>query len=624
MNMTFKTLAAMCALALGLTGCTNDSGSSSEEGTSTVENPKSTMPPVSGIEPMKEAEIVSSTNCKITLSNEEIKCEGSGAKVSENTISITSGGVYELTGKSTDIKILIEADNAEVTLVLNGAEISSTSGSVIECESAKLFTICSVANTNNVISDCANYSFAEGKDEPDAAVFSRSDTVITGSGGLSINGLYKDAVKCKDGLSISCGKLDIRSVDDGITGKDYAVIYNGEISVKSGGDGIKSTNSEDEGRGYITIADGTIDVESQTDAIQAETYLTISGGKFSVKAGGDAADEEISASSGGLFDRDFRGRLKFDTGSASTSSDEQSDSCKGLKSGGNISISGGEFNIISADDSIHSNGSVIIDDGTFQLSSCDDGIHADESLEINGGTIDVIKSYEGLEGKNITINGGVINVKAVDDGLNAAGGDNGSFFGFGSSDEYYICISGGEITVDADGDGIDSNGTIAQSGGSLTIFGPTDNANGAIDYEKSYALSGGVLIALGSQGMAQAPSALSQPCLSVKSSVDAGSILEVRNSDGSTILSVTTSKKCQSLIFSCDAIVSGESYSIYCNNSLVKTVTASDGVSGDGASGNGFGGGRFNRDENDSPNNPNNNNDKNDNRNDNNRPNGRR
>lgn len=598
MNMTFKTLAAMCALAFGLTGCTNDTSSSSEESSSTVENPKSTQPPVSGIEPMKEAEIVNSTNCKILLSNEEIKCDGSGAAVSENTIKITSGGVYELSGKSTDTKILIETVDAEVTLVLNGVEISASNGSVIDCESAKLLTICSVADTRNYISDSANYSFPDDEDEPDAAVFSRSDTVITGSGELSISGLYKDAIKCKDGLSISCGKLSVKSVDDAITGKDYTVVYDGNISVTAGGDGIKSTNSVDENSGYVTISNGTIDIDSQNDGIQAETFLTISGGKISVRAGGEEAYAEIQKSENGFIDRDLRSRFKIKTSSDSASVNDVSDSCKGLKAGGDISIRGGELNIVSADDSIHSSGSVIIDNGTFELSSCDDGIHADESLEINGGKIDVTKSFEGLEGKNITINGGNINVKAVDDGLNAAGGDNASIFGFGTSDEYYICISGGEITVDADGDGIDSNGTVAQSGGSLTIFGPTDNANGAIDYEKSYALSGGVLIALGSQGMAQAPSALSQPCLSVKSSVSAQSLLELRNSSGNTILSVTTPKNCQSLIFSCEEIVSGESYDIYCNNALIKTVTASDGVSGDGASGNGFGGGRFNRDDN--------------------------
>lgn len=601
MKMTFKTLAAMCALTFGLTGCTNDSGSSSSDNaSSSLEASDKSKFSVSGIEPVKEEEILSSTDCKINFSDSEVKGEGIGAEINGNVVTIMSPGVYELTGSSSDAKIIIEAEGADVKLLLNGINLTSQSGAVIDCESAKLLTICSVGNTKNVISDTVNYTFPDGDDEPDAAIFSRSDTAISGSGELVVNGLYKDAIKCKDGLSISCGKLIINAEDDGITGKDYTVVYDGDISITSGGDGIKSTNSNDEALGYVTIMDGTINIACMNDGIQAENLLTISGGNISVKAGGDVADEEITASSSDIFDRDFRNKF-FGQGGSSSSNTESSDSCKGLKADGDISISGGEFNITSADDCIHSNSSVTIDNGTFELSSCDDGIHADESLVINGGTINITKSYEGLEGKNITISGGTICVRAVDDGINAAGGDNGSFFGFGTaSSEYYISISGGEITINADGDGIDSNGTIAQSGGTLTIYGPTNSANGAIDYESSYALSGGTLIALGAQGMAQAPSALSQPCLSITGNVSANSTIEIRDANGNMVLSTTTPKACQSLIFSCEDFVSGSDYQIYANNTLLKTVTATDGVAGGGTSGNGFGGmggGRFNPDD---------------------------
>ncbi len=180
-----------------------------------------------------------------------------------------------------------------------------------------------------------------------------------------------------------------------------------------------------------------------------------------------------------------------------------------------------------------------------------------------------------------------------------AGGDNGSFFGFNSgSDEYYISISGGNITINAGGDGIDSNGTIALSGGYVVVYGSVDNGNGAIDYEKSFAVSGGEMIALGSSGMAQAPGTLSQPCLSIYADVSADSKIEVRDSSGNVLMSTTTPKKCSSLIFTSDKFTSGESYSIYANNTLLSTVTAEIGVSGGGASANGrfgggFGGGRF-------------------------------
>lgn len=602
MKMTFRTLAAMCAMAFGLSGCTNDntsqSGSSNELWTSSGTEQVS----VDGITPPEEAEMLEQVTCSVEFSDAEIKVEGTGAAVDGNTVTISSAGVYSLLGKSSDVKVLINAEKSDVKLLLNGVELTSSNGSVIDCEKAKQLTLCVVGSTKNTISDTDNYTFAAGENEPDAAIFSRSDTVITGSGELAVNGQYKDAIKCKDGLTIGGGKLSITSAADAITGKDYAVVYGGEISIVSGGDGIKSTNSTDEGRGYVTVTDGSLDIESEKDGIQAETLLTISGGEINIKAGGDEANAEIKASERGFDDWDKRGRLPATNGQSTsnqTSTDSEDISCKGLKAGGNISITGGEFNILSADDSIHSNASVTIENGTFALSSCDDGIHADGSLIIKNGTITISKSYEGLEGKCIEISGGKIDLKSVDDGMNATNGSSGNT-GFGNtSKDCYISISGGEITINADGDGIDSNGTIAQSGGSLTVFGPTSSGNGAIDYEGSYAFTGGTLIALGSRGMAQAPSTLSYPCLSVYADVAVNGTIQVRDSSGNTIISVTTPKACQSLVFASDKFKSGSEYKIYSGETLLSTVTATDGVAGGGANGSGFGGGHggFNRDD---------------------------
>ncbi len=652
MNMTFKALAAMCAMVVGLTGCTTDNGSSSGDTEKLIANTGEQHLSVGGIVPTEESEIVKQTTCKIAFSDEEIRIEGSGAKLNGNVVTISDAGVYSLSGKCSDAKIMITAEKKDVKLLFNGVELASESGAVIDCEKAKLLTLCVAGNTKNTVSDSVNYTFENGEDEPDAAIFSRSDTVISGSGELAVNGLYKDALKCKDGLTIGSGTLVLNAADDGITGKDYTVVYGGDITIVSGGDGIKSTNDTDEDRGYVTITDGTINIESEKDGIQAETLLTVTGGDIRIKAGGEAANAEISGTQdfggnhGGFnkgdkpqwgmgekptapadgsappalpegsdgttppelpegFDENRRPWDMQQDASANTDSTEDTTSTKGLKAGGNISISGGTFDVVSADDSIHSNSSIIIEKGEFALSSCDDGIHADDNLTIKDGTINITKSFEGLEGKSIDITGGKIDIKASDDGLNAASkatGASGAMGGFnrGGSDECYISISGGDIVVDVEsGDGIDSNGTIAQTGGSLTIYGPTNNFNSAIDYEGSYAMSGGSLAALGSQGMAQAPSTLSQPCISIYADVAAGSVVELRDSSGSAIMSVTSPKACQSLIFSCDKMTAGSEYSIYSGDTLLKTVTATDGVAGGGASGSGFAGGHggFNRED---------------------------
>lgn len=617
MNMNFKTLAALCAAAFTITGCSADGdkgGQSTSESASgavsglNADNKTSTGASSSAVVNAEQA------TCKAVFSDGEISVDGKNAAVSGNTLTISGAGVFAISGTSSDAKIIIEAaDNDEVTLLFSGADLTSKNGAVIDCENAKVLNLVSAENTQNKLTDSENYTFADGEDEPDACLFSRCDTVYSAENGgtLTVTGNYGDAIKSKDGFTALNGTLEINSADDGITGKDFVVISGGKIVINAEGDGIKSTHDTDEKRGYVTINDGEITINSANDGIQAETVLTVNGGVINVKSGGDAADAEISTSRD-FLDFDNRGERPNGMGgnppdgfnpttqtTAQTTTAESSDSTKGLKAGKSVEIAGGEITVTSADDSVHSNGSVTVRDGTLLLSSCDDGIHADESLTISGGKITVTKSYEALEGKNIEITGGEIDVKATDDGLNAAGGDNGSFFGFNAdSDEYYISISGGNITVNAGGDGIDSNGTIALSGGYVVVYGPVDNVNGAIDYEKSFAVSGGEMIALGSSGMAQAPGTLSQPCLSIYADVSADSKIEVRDSSGNVVMSTTTPKKCSSLIFTSDKFTAGESYSIYANDALLSTVTAEIGVSGGGATANGgfgggFGGGGF-------------------------------
>lgn len=559
--MNFKTLAALCAISMALTGCNAESSDSDStiKSSGSMVSGGNTAPEINiGDIPTHEVKTPSEANCTVEFSSDKASVSGNGASVSGTVVTISSGGIYAVSGDCADGKIIVDAPKNDVCLVLNGLKLTSKQNSVIECTNAKTLTICAAEGTENTLADSAQYSLAAGEDEPDAAIFSKADLAFTGSGKLSVTGNCKDGIKGKDGLSIEGGILEITAADDGITARDYAVIRGGEISITAQNDGIKTTNDTDSSLGYIVMSDG----------------------KLEIKAGGDEANAEISVSNS-PFDWDKR-------------SDNQG-SKKGIKAVGNIQINGGEINVLSADDSIHSNASVTIGGGKLTLSSCDDGIHADENLTISDGEVTVSKSYEGLEGKNIDISGGIISVKSADDGLNAAGGDNGAAFGFTQDKgDYYISISGGDITVDADGDGIDSNGAVAMSGGVVTVFGPTNSGNGALDYEKSFAVSGGTLIALGARGMAQAPSTLAQPCLSIYGDVKAGTELEVRSGD-KAVLSVTARKDCQSLIFTSDKLKSGEEYGIYADGTLLTSVTATDGITGNGAAGEGFnhGGGQF-------------------------------
>lgn len=592
-------------MAILTAGCTTDNGESSGDSPSSSSLQSSSPSGVPSQEIKVEAEkapisssdvLAEAATCTIEFSDSGITASGKGAFASSKAVTISTAGVYYLSGTSSDARIIVEADKSDkVTLVLKGASLKSKNGAVIDCEEAGELVICTAGGTENSLTDGANYTGLDDKGEPDAAIFCRSDLTLLGEGKLTVNANYKDAIKCKDSLQIINGTYTVNSESDGIVGKDSVKVFDGSITIESGKDGIKSSKDNDPELGFVTINGGNINIKSDCDGIQAKTKLTVYGGNIEIVSGGEAAYAEITTEPGDDFGGNHGGRPPFDhdmNNSSGSSSDEETSSTKGLKAGGDIVIYNKEtvVKVTSADDSIHSNANVTISGGQLTLSSCDDGIHSGELLTINNGNISITKSYEGLEGKSIAINGGVVDLKAVDDGMNSAGGDSGDYFGFNSgSEDYYVSISGGEITVNADGDGIDSNGTIAMSGGKLVVYGPTSNNDGAFDYGKSFAVSGGELIALGSAGMAQAPSTLSQPCLSINANVTAGSKLEVKADDGTVILSTTTPKNCQSLIFSSGNFKVGSSYSIYSGSTLLSTVTAENGVSGNGARG--FGGG---------------------------------
>lgn len=452
---------------------------------------------------------------EISLNGGGMTVSGEGVTVDGNQATITAGGAYQIRGSLDDGQIIVDtADEEIVQLILNGATIHNTAGAPLVINNAEEVVIILADGSQNFLSDAAAYTFASAEeDEPNAALFSKADLTIYGSGSLTVTGNYNDGIASKDGLVIAGGVIAVTAVDDGIRGKDYLVVEDGSLTITAQGDGLKADNEEDASKGYIAIEAGVFHITSGGDAVQAQTDVLISGGEFTLLTGGGS-----------------NGRLA------------ETDSAKGIKGVVNVNIDGGTFAIDAADDAVHSNGSLVVNGGAFVITSGDDGMHADASLTINAGSIHISHSYEGIESAVITINGGDIAIVSNDDGLNVAGGVDGSGMnmgpGFGGgpggrpnrggaapggatgqdaftyTGSYYLYINGGTVYIEAAGDGIDVNGAIEMTGGVVVVNGPTEQMNGALDYDALFTITGGFFVAAGSAGMAQAPGAAStQPSL---------------------------------------------------------------------------------------------------------------
>jgi hypothetical protein len=542
----------------------------------------------------------------IKLEGDKITATSSGVIINGSIATIVSSGTYRLNGTLNDGQIVVNSDVEEpIRLILEAVTISNSTGAAINVEQAADKVVIILAEgSQNTLSDASNYVYPSSNvDEPNAALFSNDDLTIYGSGQLTVNGNYNDAVASKDGLVIRDANLIVNAADDGIRGKDYLVILNSTINITSGGDGMKSDNDDPEALGTIQITQSTVNISAEGDGISAKGQVEINSGTFNITTGG---------------------------GSSVAISDDSS--VKGIKSSGSLLINGGTFALNTADDSLHSNGSIIINGGTLTLASGDDGVHADVALEINADSIDITTCYEGLESNLITINGAEIHIKASDDGINGSNGSGktqgGTQFGnvpgagqgrtfpdFGSSgtqstpdasqfgnipggnqngtmpgfpgnsgqaismdSSSQFAMNGGYVYVNAEGDGVDVNGTGIMTGGTLLVDGPTNSGNSALDFN-SYTVTGGLLVAAGSAGMAMAPSTdSSQPSLFVAldNAASAGTLFSLQDETGNVVVAYTPAKPYQTLVVSSPELKLNAAYTVLTGGS--SSGTEKDGL----------------------------------------------
>ena len=506
----------------------------------------------------------------ITGTGKQCDISGKGAKLSGSTLTISKEGVYVLSGTFTDMLIVVSAgEKDKVQLVLDSASIESSNGPAIYLESADKVFITLPDGTESLISDGLDYTVTDGDTALDAAIFSRTDLCINGKGSLGVAGNYKHGVVSKDDLIIVNATLTVNAASTALDGKDCVMMSGASLTITAGSNGVRSDNAEDAARGYVYILDSTLNITAGSDGVQAETLLRAENAIMTIKTGEGSNGTSASSSGNGWDSWGGSGGGR----SSSTSASASSGSWKALKCAGNLEINGGAYVIDAADDCLHANGNLTITDGIFTLASADDGIHADNELLISGGEFVISKSYEGIEASKLTISGGRMDITASDDGLNAAGGADGS----ASADRWgrgmfsnlvgEIIISGGYIHINASGDGIDSNNTILVSGGVTLVSTGNSSANAAFDYDGEATVTGGILVATGGSGMAQSfTAAENQGCMLFGiNGASGGTNLAIVGPEGKVIASFTPDSSYSAVTVTAPGLQVGSTYSVVMN-----------------------------------------------------------
>lgn len=555
--------AAMLASVLALTACSATDATPSADGAVEAIEVTTTTAAAATAENQAshfdadDLDAIGSDVVEITLDGTSAIADSGDVTIDGATVTITAGGTYSLSGALANGEVIVDAgDEDDVTVILDGVDITNSDGAAIAFMNADDAIVYMAEGSTNSLTDGAVYSFPDAEtDEPNATLYSAADLTIAGDGELSVVGNYNDGITSKDGLVIDSGTISVTAADDGIRGKDYVIIEDGTITVEAAGDGIKADNDEDADRGYVQVNDGIVTVTAGDDGVQAETDIIIVNGQVTIDAG--------SVSGTG---RALQGEVM-------------------------VNISGGVVDVTAADDAIHSNNEVAIADGTITVAAGDDGVHGDLSVTIDGGSLTINESFEGIEAEVITINDGFIDITSSDDGLNvasaeaaavttepAAGGRGGGGGGGPAGDEavgeHYIYINGGTTVItilgelNEQGDGIDANGHIEMTGGTVVISGATDTRNSALDYSGgSFEMTGGTIIGTNvdgrnSEGVGVGSSQASL-YVTTGSTVAAGTVVHIENAAGESLVTFEPANDYSVIVFSSSELVAGEAYDVY-------------------------------------------------------------
>ncbi|MCD8194772.1 MAG: carbohydrate-binding domain-containing protein [Coprobacillus sp.] len=381
--------------------------------------------------------------------------------------------------------------------------------------------------------------------------------------------------------------LDITTADSDAIKAEIAFTDDDGYLVEDDGKAVTPEFSYDDGYVYIGSAgDVKITTTGQGDGIQADTFVFIKSGNFNIEVNGGAPETVTSRTSNNGEAKAIKaGTIDYDD--PNTGKTVELDSIYDYT----IAIAGGTFDISSDDDALHSNGQLYIYGGSLSIATGDDAIHAETDLVIEEGcAIGIDRCYEGIEAQAIQINGGYVSLYAVDDGINAA-----STTGRSSDRNCQIVINGGEIYVNAEGDGIDSNGGITINGGTIYVNGPSTGADAALDSEYGITVNGGNLIAIGALGMVETPSTSSSQYVisyATSSKQSAGTLISVLDKDDNVIISIESVRQFQSIIVSSPDFVKGETYTFYGGTTKLGSVTISSTITTGGSTQSGNGNGR--------------------------------
>lgn len=492
----------------------------------------------------------------IILDNENTTISGNGASFENGVLTISDGGSYNIKGVLDDGKILVNCPDAKkaVKLILDGAYINSLTDSPLLIENSPKETVIVLkkGSENAVSYECSDNIIDKNTHFASAAVYSKGNLKIAGEGTLSVNAKFSKGI---------------------VSHKAIVVKENITLNVTSVNEGIRAKQQ-------LTVSGGNVNVTSNANAFASGGNITVSGGRITVVTSGGATDKnkgadknailligkERNADVNDIFDFfSENGKMTFDSEFFETIK-EKTTSAMGMKAENEIILSSGNIEINSVDDCIHAQ-KVTVSGGTCSFRSDADAIFALESATVSGGEINVINSLSGIESKSINILGGNVVVKANNNGLNATD----SRFFTSTYSQCDINISGGYVHSDSLGYGVNADGNITMTDGTLIVFGSEKQSSIALKCGGSFSMNEGTFLALGNKSIKNSVINTGDvSVLELNFSQNANQLLVIteKGDEDEALIAFSNTKAYKNVVFASDEIDEDEKYLAYQGGSL--------------------------------------------------------
>lgn len=467
------------------------------------------------------------------------------------TVTISEAGTYILTGSASNAQVIIDADKeTKIQLVLDGLDLSCESSAPIYVRKADKVFITLADGSSNTLATTGEF-VAIDDNNIDAVIFSKDDLTLNGSGSLTINSPYGHGIVSKDDLVVTGGTYTMTCAKHGLSGKDSVRILDGTFDLTVTKDGIHASNDDDENLGYIYIAGGTFTINSDDDGMHADSTLYIEDGTIDIQKSYEGLEGQTITILDGDIDI-----VSSDDGINAANGSDSNDSTgdKQEKGGpGNGQMPG---NPPSGNNQMPGNPP---SGDSFDPSKDTDGNssqNSDDSQTDNKpqGTPPSNGNFDPSDNSNNNTN---------QPQGNTPGGMSG--FDMDADESCVLTINGGTITINAGGDGIDSNGYFYMNGGTVYVEGPESNGDSALDYSISATITGGYFLSTGYSGMAQNFGSDSTQCsymLTLSSNTSGTTTVTLTDADGKVLLSHETSKSYNSIIVSCPELEVGSTYTL--------------------------------------------------------------